>query len=344
MSGTNNEKETIHEHEEEVATDDSNLTDKQKARLKYLAERAGVTYEEAVSTNMSQRRLKKMASSIRYAEILQSKRKEEKEKRKTFRKLQREAGQLIQKERKTRTLMKDSNNKVCVAIDLSFDGLMSNKDKKKLRKQLLRCYSCNRSSEAPLQLYLTSVGDEIISEFEGAGNMGFDNWDVHVSSKSYLDVFNHMKSEKGIIYLTRDSENVLPSSDVIRESAGQKVYIIGGLVDHNTLKGFTLEKAKKEGIEHARLPIDEYMKMLRSQVLTVNHVFELMLLVSQGTSWADALEKVIPQRKRKPECRKAVGASKTSAISEQSDSDSSTDDESNDRKRLKHEISEHSSS
>src|SRR5688500_12732393 len=112
MSETNNEGEAIHEHEEKVTIDDSNLTDKQKARLKYLAERAGVTYEEAVSKNMSQRRLKKMASAIRYAEVLQSKRKEEKEKRKTFHKLQREAGQLTRKERKTRTLMKDSNNKV----------------------------------------------------------------------------------------------------------------------------------------------------------------------------------------------------------------------------------------
>lgn len=33
---------------------DGHMTDKQKVRLRKLAERAGVTYEEAISKNMSQ--------------------------------------------------------------------------------------------------------------------------------------------------------------------------------------------------------------------------------------------------------------------------------------------------
>lgn len=90
-----------------------------------------------------------------------------------------------------------------------------------------------------------------------------------------------------MIYLTSDSDNVLESLD------DKKVYIIGGLVDHNSCKvyacvaqhstyctnikififtqGVSLKVANELGVDHARLPIDEHITMQTSKILTINH-------------------------------------------------------------------------
>jgi tRNA (guanine9-N1)-methyltransferase len=322
---------------EEIAVKGSgNLTDKQKTRLKYLSERAGVTFEEAVEKKMSQRKLKKMASAKKYAVILKSKRKEEKDKRKKYRLEKKQKGELLPKIKKSHVLMKDSPNQVKVAIDLNFNDLMNDKDIKKLRKQVLRCYSANRASSEPLQLYLTSCTCEVQSIFTEM-KCGFTNWDVNVRSEDHISAFSQEYSDKkNIVYLTRDSENVLPPAEEIKATAGKKVYIIGGLVDHNTHKGLTLKIANEQGISHARFPIDEYdIKMCKTQVLTVNHVFEIMLLVSQGTSWSQALQTVIPQRKLHPSSKPTnndptVNSSGNKADEVRDDKNSSdSDDEAN---------------
>ena len=56
------------------------------------------------------------------------------------------------------------------------------------------------------------------------------NWDVHFDK----DLFNSFTMEK-IIYLTAESPNVLTSLDQ------GKVYVIGGLVDHNHQKVSAIE-------------------------------------------------------------------------------------------------------
>ena len=273
------------------------MEEKRLSRLKSLAEKAGVPFEEALAKNMSQNALKKIASKKRYMEVLKMKRQEEKELRKRHREEKKEAGTFVKKKRKTNYLMKNSPNKVMVAIDLQHNHLMSEKDLKKLRKQILRCYSMNRGCEEPLQLYLTSCTQEIKDSFS-ALTSGFSNWDVHMSTTDFLETFKDMRSQdNGIVYLTRDSDNVLPEPDVIKANMGKTVYVIGGLVDHNSYKRLTIDMATKEKIGHARLPIAENIRMTKSHVLTVNHVFELMLLVSRGVSWKSALEQVIPQRK-----------------------------------------------
>ena len=57
-----------------------------------------------------------------------------------------------------------------------------------------------------------------------------------------------MKKEK-IVYLTADSPNTLTTLDE------DKVYVIGGIVDRNRHVKLTFNKAEKQGISHARLPI-----------------------------------------------------------------------------------------
>jgi tRNA (guanine9-N1)-methyltransferase len=72
------------------------------------------------------------------------------------------------------------------------------------------------------------------------------------------------------VYLTADSNNVIETLDE------KKAYIIGGIVDRNRYKLLTLDKANKEEIQHAKLPIGDYINLKSSTVLTVNHVFEIV--------------------------------------------------------------------
>ena len=58
-----------------------------------------------------------------------------------------------------------------------------------------------------------------------------------------------------LVYLTADSDVTLKSLDP------SDVYIIGGIVDRNRYKNLTLDKANKDGIRHARLPIGDYMTL-----------------------------------------------------------------------------------
>ncbi|CAH1397383.1 unnamed protein product [Nezara viridula] len=179
-----------------------------------------------------------------------------------------------------------SSCKVRVLLDFSFDDLMNEKDLHKCINQFSHCYAINRRCLNPLQLYVANFkgkAKDIIQK-----NNGYNNWDVNFHTEDYCDIF---KKEE-LVYLTSDSENVIESLDT------SKVYIIGALVDHNSQKGLCLKIATERNISHGRLPIDQFIQMKTRQVLTVDHVFHILLNVAAcGLSWKDAFMKVIPQRK-----------------------------------------------
>ncbi|KAJ9575346.1 hypothetical protein L9F63_025705, partial [Diploptera punctata] len=58
---------------------------------------------------------------------------------------------------------------------------------------------------------------------------------VNFHSESYTDVFE----SKDIVYLTSESDNIITSLQ------DGKVYIIGGLVDHNSQKGLCHQIAQE---------------------------------------------------------------------------------------------------
>ena len=136
--------------------------------------------------------------------------------------------------------------------------------------------------------------DIVMSSFQGpivdyAERLGgkefwkFTSWDP----RHLTEIFPKEK----IVYLTSESDNVL--EDVVDD----KVYVIGGIVDHNRLKGITHEDATKRGLYTARLPLDEYVDMQSRKVLTVNHVFMILLGVLNTHDWAKTLSTVLPKRK-----------------------------------------------
>ncbi|XP_038215850.1 tRNA methyltransferase 10 homolog A [Zerene cesonia] len=174
---------------------------------------------------------------------------------------------------------------ITIIIDLSFDHLMIEKDRYKVIKQLLRCYSINRRSEAPLQFHVTSFGEK--AKIDISRHNGYENWDIGYHEKSYLELFPKEK----LVYLSSESENV------IEQFEEDTYYIIGGLVDHNKHKGLCHKLAVDQGIRHAQLPLDKYVNMKTRKVLTIDHVFEIVLHISEGMQWQETLLKVLPLRK-----------------------------------------------
>lgn len=271
--------------------------DKSRLRIKALAEKLGLSYEEIEKNNYSKKHLKRMVRNQHYHQVKADKRKLQKMKKKAKRKDLKEKG-LLQIKKPTRIGMHDSPNKVKIAIDLGFNELMNERESQKLVKQIQRCYAYNRNSSAPCQFYLTSVTEptrKILSQKQP----GFEKWEIHKEEKHFLEAFKDHKDSGTLIFLSPNSPNLLPDACEIQKRGSQYVYIIGGLVDHNVQKGLTLQLAEESGISHARLPIDQCMQLCTSHVLSINQVFELMVDATLGIPWNDSLLRVIPLRKQR---------------------------------------------
>jgi tRNA (guanine9-N1)-methyltransferase len=103
------------------------------------------------------------------------------------------------------------------------------------------------------------------------------------------ELSNDPKGE--IVYLSAEADEVMDEFDP------SKAYVIGGIVDRNRHKGLTDRKAQAQGIKRVRLPIGEYLRMRSTKVLTVNHVFEILLKMYEHGDWKTALQAVMPERK-----------------------------------------------
>lgn len=173
-----------------------------------------------------------------------------------------------------------------VVIDLGFDDQMSDKDIRSLVSQLTYLYGKNMTTTHPFQLYLTSFNGN--TEKALLAHNGFDHWrGVSKEHRSYIDFF----PKESLVYLSSESETSLD------ELNDKDVYIIGGLVDHNRLKGICHKKATEQGIRTARLPIDSFMDLKARKVLTINQVYEILLAFSVEKDWAKAFDAIIPKRK-----------------------------------------------
>ena len=189
----------------------------------------------------------------------------------------------ISKCQKVNTL-KDSENQLKIAIDCSFDDLMSEKDVSKLSLQIQRCYSINRHMENPLQLHFTNIDGKLLSRMEDCMD-GYKNWDVIQTSESLVQLFN----PQDIVYLCAESENSIAELDA------SKVYAIGGFVDHNAHKGIAYERAIAAGFSHARLPID--FTLVTRKVWAVCNVFEIIANFCNVADWKIAIKDTIPEKK-----------------------------------------------
>uniref|UniRef100_A0A0N4ZYN1 tRNA (guanine(9)-N(1))-methyltransferase n=1 Tax=Parastrongyloides trichosuri TaxID=131310 RepID=A0A0N4ZYN1_PARTI len=233
---------------------------------------------------LSKKQQKREEQRKRYLEKRKEKRVLERQRKKDRNRIMRENNIPIPS-RKQFKKMSNSNCKIRVAIDMSFDEYMSDVNIKATMVQLQFCYGYNRRAENPLQLHIVGL--------QGKGNEEFlkqsdnDSWDVHSTTKPLTEVF----TKEELVYLTADSENNLEDIE------DDKVYVIGGLLDHNSCPKLTLDIANKAGIKHAKLPIGDYMKLKTRNVLTINQVYEIILRYTESKNWEKAFFDVIPRRK-----------------------------------------------
>lgn len=241
---------------------------------------------------MSKRQKKKLLKRKQFEERKKLMRKGQKDRKKLKRVLALEQGiELVKsgpsrKELKKFKILKKPGD-ISVAIDLSFDDLMTDKDVSSCAQQLLRIYTANRRAERPIPVHFTSLTEEGKLHEKLEKYDGWKSWDVSVHKESFMNLFEKEK----IIYLTSESDNVLS------ELEKGKIYIIGGLVDHNHHKFKTHEIAQKNNIRTARLPLSEHLVIQTRTVLTINQVFDIIIGIADGHSWKEILIKALPQRK-----------------------------------------------
>jgi tRNA (guanine9-N1)-methyltransferase len=204
-------------------------------------------------------------------------------------------GKKKREERWNRRMAESADVSFQVCIDCDFDHLMTWKEKNSLASQIRYSYATNKRSDNPVYISVPGLDESGVTYEQLSKVEGFpDEWNSAFScSPLPLDKV-HDKSK--LVYLTSDSENTLEHLD------DAKVYVIGGIVDRNRLKRTTITKAKELGIAHAKLPIEDHLKLCATKVLTVNHVFEILLKYRQfGDNWKDALLDVLPHRKNATE-------------------------------------------
>ncbi|KAL4670483.1 hypothetical protein H8958_011496 [Nasalis larvatus] len=271
---------------------------------------------------ISKRQMKKLIKQKQWEEqreLRKQKRKEKRKRKKLERQCQMESNSDGNDRKRVRRDVVHSTLRLI--IDCSFDDLMVLKDIKKLHKQIQRCYAENRRALHPVQFYLTSHGGQLKKNMD-ENDKGWVNWkDIHIKPEHYSELIK----KEDLIYLTSDSPNILKELD---ES---KAYVIGGLVDHNHHKGLTYKQASDYGINHAQLPLGNFVKMNSRKVLAVNHVFEIILEYLETRDWQEAFFTILPQRKgavpTDKTCESASHDSQSVRMEEcESDSDSSEEE------------------
>ncbi|KAL8283704.1 hypothetical protein RQP46_005499 [Phenoliferia psychrophenolica] len=214
-----------------------------------------------------------------------------------------------------------------IVVDMGFDEKMTDKEIKSMGSQLGFCYAANRSSPTPVPFLVTSLNGRLKHRMDTVTHKAHESWrEVEWWEEGYEELWadevaggegegtmveggeekevalvdlgtlkgkpRARSRREDVVYLTGDSPNVLTS---LEEG---KTYILGGIVDRNRYKLLCYDKANSSGIQHAQLPISEFLpEMTTRKILTVNQVFEIMLQWVEKRDWKEALQTVMPTRK-----------------------------------------------
>lgn len=262
--------------------------------------------------NVSKNQQKKLLRKQRWEETKHERRKAERDKIKQKRKAAAEARAKMTEEelaqlaprRNPPKLMSESDNKFRIVIDMDFEQYMTDDEIGKAVQQLGRIYSLNRRSDRPCQLFVSSMKGKIMEKCAQT-NTGYRSWDINLSDSNYQSLFCSDGScnaspddlKRQFVYLSGDADCSLPDvKDMLADES--KIYVIGGLVDHNRHKGLCYKLATDSGIKCAKLPINDYILLNQRHVLSTVAVFEILThVLGSKKSWVEALSLAIPKRK-----------------------------------------------
>lgn len=256
---------------------------------------------------MSKSQMKKQLRHQKYLANRPQRRQLEKEKRRARRRLLAEERDTeVQSSKRHHTLMSESKNRFRIVIDMDFEDYMTDSEICKAVQQVSRIYSINRHSENPFQLFISSLKGKIKDKC-ATKNVGYQNWDVNMSELDYVTLFQDQSDKQisdtssisngNFIYLSGDANETLADTDTLLKDES-KIFVIGGLVDHNRHKNLCHKRALERGISTARLPIDEHLTLNQRRILSTVTVFEILLhLLGSRKQWPEALLAAIPKRK-----------------------------------------------
>lgn len=189
-----------------------------------------------------------------------------------------------------------------VILDCAWEDKHNESTMKSLTQQIMFCYGINRRHECPAAMYMTGVGPLVTANLNKSN---FSHWQgVTITSEDYI-VHPHFSLEpqpaqnsdgsantiKQLVYLTSDAEETLETLDP------HCAYIIGGIVDRNRHKFATFNKANSQHVRVAKLPIKENFALAATHILTVNHVYNILLNYAKYQDWVQAIKEVMPSRK-----------------------------------------------
>lgn len=200
-----------------------------------------------------------------------------------------------------------------VILDCAWEDKHNDQTMKSLTQQIMFCYGINRRHECPAPMYMTGVGPQVTHNLNKSN---FSHWQgVTITAQDYLG-HPHFSVEpqpastdgtpnvvKQLVYLTSDAEETLETLEP------NCAYIIGGIVDRNKHKFATFNKAKAQGVRVAKLPIKENFALAATHILTVNHVYNILLNYAKYQDWVQAIKEVMPNRKGPVELASANEAS-----------------------------------
>ncbi|KAF1331457.1 tRNA methyltransferase, partial [Globisporangium splendens] len=198
-----------------------------------------------------------------------------------------EEAQKLERQRMLEQTLSATDGVQRLAIDLSFDAIMNDKELRSLAKQMKLSYGFVKQMATPFQLHFLNCSEplqQLLARFSA------DKWRVHWHHDAHItDIAASSVSSLDVVYLSPDSPNVLTALDAT------KMYVIGGIVDKSRKKGATLNAATSAGVTTARLPIQEYITERLDHILNVNTVVDVLISFQKTGDWAYALTHTLPQ-------------------------------------------------
>jgi tRNA (guanine9-N1)-methyltransferase len=176
-----------------------------------------------------------------------------------------------------------------ILIDCDFHDKMTSTEQASIAVQLAHSYSVvNKMQKRPVRLALCGAREELLDRLKK--NSGFDQWNLQIYDHK---IDRDPRPKENLIYLTPDAEEELDLDQLNQHH----VLVIGGFVDRNRHKGLTFKKASELGVQTAKLPLKNFVHLIASQVLTVNHVVDILATALDTGCWETAVKKVVPERK-----------------------------------------------